>query len=131
MRLKGKAKGASGIPSSDRLYFLILLPKKIQNSKCKAVFVSKDWSVGKVVDSVATVCDVVNKNNEMKAPKLRLFRKIDGTQVSTDLNIIINDLIINNNIANGESLILEYIDPNEDLLKFNLSNYDEYVEGEF
>ena len=128
MRLKSKAKGSSTIRTTDRLYFLILPPK---NSKSKACFISKDWSVGRVIDSLSTLCDVVNKNNEFKAPKLRLFKKSDGTQISADMSTIINDLISSNKITNGESLILEYVNPEENLETYNLKNCEEYTETEF
>lgn len=124
MKLKGKAVGTPSIPTSNRMYFLLLLPKTLKKES-KAIFVSKDWTVGKVIDSVCTICNVVNRNNETSAPKLRLF-KTDGTQVSSDTSLKIEELLGSNKILNGETLILEYVNSNEDVVNYILSDFSQY-----
>lgn len=125
MRLKGKATGPPNIPQIDKIYFLIGLPKS-SKKVAKAVYVNKDWSVGKVIDSVSTTCNVVNKNNEMMSPKLRLFKESDGKQISLDTSFKISELISTNKIVNGETLILEYVSPNEDLTNYILPDFNTY-----
>ena len=120
MKLKAKAIGMATIPAVKRIYFLIILPKSL-NKPSKPVFVSKNWSVGKVIDSASTICNVVNKNNEFNEPKLRLF-KTNGHQISSDVSSIISDLIENNFIVDGETLILEYVDSTEDISNYILSD---------
>jgi hypothetical protein len=61
MRLKVKAVGSKGIPVTDRVYFLMHSPLTVLQ-KSKAVFVAKQWSIGRVIDSVADLCDIPNRN---------------------------------------------------------------------
>ncbi|KAK6635662.1 hypothetical protein RUM44_000916 [Polyplax serrata] len=124
MKLKGKATGSPSVPTTDRIYFLVILPKSL-NKGAKPVFVSKDWSIGKVIDSASTICNVPNRNNEMNSPKLKLF-KVDGTQVSTEMNSKLVDIIEGNRIFSGETLILEYVNPSDDSVNYVLSNCCEY-----
>lgn len=107
MRLKGKAVGNKGIPTTDRAYFLVHLPLTV-SKKSKAVFVSRQWSVGRVIDSVADICDVINRNNESNAKKLRLFHHDSGTVVCTEMEKKLEQLMNDGAIIEGESLILEY-----------------------
>ena len=106
MKLKMKAQGQKSIPTEDRIYFGI----KSQKKEMKPVFVSKKWSLGKVVDSSANLIGLENKNNVSNAAKLKLFKNIDGTLVSEELDVLIEDLIAQDVIFNGDLLIFEYID---------------------
>ena len=106
MKLKMKAQGQKSIPTEDRIYFGI----KSQKKEMKPVFVSKKWSLGKVVDSSANLIGLENKNNVANAAKLKLFKNIDGTLVSEELDVLIEDLIAQDVIFNGDLLIFEYID---------------------
>ena len=106
MKLKMKAQGQKSIPTEDRIYFGI----KSQKKEMKPVFVSKKWSLGKVVDSSANLIGLENKNNVANAAKLKLFKNIDGTLVSEELDVLIEDLIAQDVIFNGDLLIFEYVD---------------------
>lgn len=56
MRIKGKATGNKGIPTTDRVYFNIEHPKTLP-PKSTPVFVSKTWTVGKFFSPVnRTLC---------------------------------------------------------------------------
>ncbi|XP_021931854.1 AN1-type zinc finger protein 1-like [Zootermopsis nevadensis] len=108
MRLKGKAVGSKGIPTTDRAYFLIYLPLTVQKNS-KAVFVAKQWSIGRVIDSVADLCDISNKNNETASKKLRLFHQHDGQILCTEMERKLEQLLNGGTLMDGETLILEYI----------------------
>lgn len=107
MRLKGKAVGSKVIPATDRAYFLIYLPLTVQQ-KSKAVFVAKQWSIGRVIDSVADLCHISNRNNEIAAKKLRLFRHHDGQILCTEMERKLQQLLNDGTVIDGETLILEY-----------------------
>jgi len=113
MRLKSKAKGEVSIPSTERLYFLVYLPPSL-NVKSVAVFVSKQWSVGRTIDFIATTASVPNSNNVSTAKKLRLFHKSSGKIVSEDLSLKLIDLIDEKgSLYSGESLQLEYVNASQ------------------
>jgi hypothetical protein len=108
MRLKGKAAGSKGIPTADRVYFLIYPPLTVPK-KSKAVFVAKQWSVGRVIDAAADLCDIPNRNNEPSAKKLRLFHLHDGQMLCTEMERKLEQLLNEGIVVDGESLVLEYI----------------------
>lgn len=127
IRLKGKAKGDSNIPTADRIYFLIFPPLKSE-AKSKAVYVSKQWAIGRVMDTCAVLCDVTNRNNVANASQLRLFRKSDGLQITRDMSVELSNLMETSDVVNGESLILEYIKPHESIQDFVITNPNDYIE---
>jgi len=110
MRVKNKATGSKGIPSTDRVYFNIYHPRSVGQNKVTAVFVSKAWSLGRVIDAAAEECKVVNKNNQSNALKLRLFHKLTGEILSIDLSKMLSTLLIEDSVIDGEELVLEYVE---------------------
>ena len=119
MRLKGKAVGSKGIPVTDRVYFL-MYPPLTALQKSKAVFVAKQWSIGRVIDSVADLCNVPNRNNQTAATKLRLFHHRDGQMLCTEMEIKLDQLLSEGSVMDGETLVLEYVnerDPDSFCLK--------------
>ncbi|KAI5713648.1 hypothetical protein M8J76_002757 [Diaphorina citri] len=110
MKLKSKAVGDHRIPTVDRVYFNIHAPK-IEPSpgqeKCKPIYVSRDWSLGKVIDFAATKLKVVNENrNPGVSAKLRLF-KTSGEAIGDEFSQSLGELIKGEVIYSGENLILE------------------------
>ncbi len=73
MKLKMKSLGDSGLPESERLYFLVLPPGAAAGGGV-ACYVSSRWSLGKVVDTLAQLTKTPNMNNQAKARKLTIFR---------------------------------------------------------
>ena len=119
MRLKGKAVGSKGIPMIDRVYFLMYPPLTVLQ-KSNAVFVAKQWSIGRVIDSVADLCDIPNRNNQTAATKLRLFHHHDGQMLCTEMEIKLDQLLNEGSVMDGETLVLEYVnetDPDSFCLK--------------
>ncbi|KAK7873335.1 hypothetical protein R5R35_011380 [Gryllus longicercus] len=107
MRLKGRAKGSSNVPVSERSYFLVYPPLQCSMSS-QAVFVGRLWTLGRVIDAIADSCKVPNRNNEATAPKLRLFDYVNG-QMLSPLTQTIQNLFDVGSIFDGSSLVLEYV----------------------
>ncbi|KRT82946.1 hypothetical protein AMK59_3831 [Oryctes borbonicus] len=118
MRIKNKAVGLKSIPVMDRIYFNIKYPSSIAD-KITSVFVSRTWSIGRAIDAIALEFKVPNNNNQAAAPKLRLFRADDGHILTTCMHEKVEDLLNNQSIINGQSLILEYA--LHDCISLNLS----------
>jgi hypothetical protein len=74
MKLKMKSLGDSGLPETERLYFLVLPPGAAAGGGGVGCFVSSRWSLGKVVDTLALLTKTPNMNNQAKARKLTIFR---------------------------------------------------------
>ncbi|KAF2879561.1 hypothetical protein ILUMI_26610 [Ignelater luminosus] len=110
MRIKNKATGLKTIPTADRIYFNVQHPKEVGN-KVSPVFVSKTWTLGRVIDAIAEECKASNKNNISNCPKLRLFHK-SGEILSPVLSNKLETLLSDQEVIDGEDLILEYVDNN-------------------
>lgn len=127
MKLKSKAKGEASTPVADRVYFAVYKPsgceaKKLDSNPAEqknfnddlsssvAVFVSKDWSLGRVIDSISNICNVKNDNNMGNVPKLRLFRELDGMCVDIrKMEIKLSELLTKEILLNGDRVVLEYV----------------------
>ena len=105
MKLKMKAQGSKSIPMNERIYLGI----KTTNKDIKPVFVSIKWSLGKVLDSVASLIGLENKNNVSGAAKLKLFKNIDGQVPANELDIGLEDLLKSEELFNGDTLIIDYV----------------------
>lgn len=108
MRIKNKATGLKTVLVTDRTYFNITLPS-VKGSKEFPVYVSKQWSLGKVIDAIADECKVTNKNNQSTGSKLRLFHKSSGEIVFTNLSVKLEELLLNKDVFDGEDLVFEYV----------------------
>ncbi|KAF6209907.1 hypothetical protein GE061_015661 [Apolygus lucorum] len=116
MKMKGSAFGDNHIPTVDRIFLAIappLLGKEKSSARC--IFFSKDWSLGKVLDSAAKRLKVDNKNDRPDEPQLTFFT-LDGRLVSPVMDPTLSSLIASGHLVDGDSIILEYISPhkNED-----------------
>lgn len=128
MKLKSKATGEKSVSVPDRAYFAVRIPadvspKNLQNTprnicsrndfndvSIKPVFVSKQWSLGRTIDSICDTCLIKNDNNMKAAPKIRLFRESDGMCVSLkEMDQSIENLLENKTIVDGERILLEYV----------------------
>lgn len=129
MKLKAKAAGDHRVPPVDRIYFNCVSPKHQASSEnstsggkqasvphnpssttqipCKPVYVSRFWSVGKCLDTIAAQLKVFNDNKTGGPAKLRLYKQ-DGTRVDKgDLSVILDVLLKEERVYSGENLILE------------------------
>lgn len=108
MRLKNKAIGLKSIPVTDRVYFNVTHPKP-GNEKTTAVFVSKQWTLGRAIDAIAQELKLQNNNNKSNEKKLRLFKKDGNNIVSSNMSTGLTALL-ENVIIDGEDLIMTYVD---------------------
>lgn len=108
MKIKNKATGLKGIPTTNRVYFNIGFGPSQKSEKIVPVFVSKTWSLGRTIDAIADECKLQNNNNKGVEKKLRLFKE-DSRLVSGDLSIALSSLLADKVIVDGEDLIIEYV----------------------
>ncbi|XP_068239813.1 AN1-type zinc finger protein 1-like [Palaemon carinicauda] len=107
MKLKQKSLGQGDLPQDERLYFLVFLPKT-HSVPTQAVYVSHHWSIGKSIDTIATISKVPNRNNVVGADKLVLFRASDGSHLGA-MDVTLKSLVNEGELFNGQSLIMEYV----------------------
>ena len=81
--------------------------------------VSKNWSMGRVVDSLAAHLGVDNRNNVAGADKLLIFRAGDGVSLCGDMSEPVESLLQREEIFNGDSVVLEYVAEGIDRLELN------------
>lgn len=112
MKLKMKSSGNKTLPQEERTYFMVT-PPKITGKPASGVWVSNKWVMGKVVDTVADLLSVQNFNNVAEKEKLKLFRKTDGQSVCEDMSATLKSVLENEELFNGDNVILEYIANNE------------------
>lgn len=120
MKLKAKAAGDHRVPPVDRVYFNCAAPvfDPTKDSipvnpntpviRCKAVYVSKTWSLGKCIDTIAAQLKIHNENkNPQAGGALRLYKQ-DGTRVDRgELSELLSGLLKTEVVYSGENLILE------------------------
>uniref|UniRef100_A0A8C1LHX7 Zinc finger, AN1-type domain 1 n=1 Tax=Cyprinus carpio TaxID=7962 RepID=A0A8C1LHX7_CYPCA len=66
MKFKFHVSGDKGLPQTERTYFQMFLPKEAKDPSFPMFFCSK-WSVGKIVDFVASQASLKNNNNVLTA----------------------------------------------------------------
>ena len=79
--------------------------------------VSKKWSMGRVVDSLAATLGVENRNNVAGADKLLIFRVGDGMSLCGDMSEPVESLLQREEMFNGDSVVLEYVADGVDRLE--------------
>ncbi|XP_043945305.1 AN1-type zinc finger protein 1 isoform X2 [Protopterus annectens] len=111
MKLKMHAAGDKAIPQTERVYFQVFLPKGAKE-KSKPMFFCAKWSIGKVVDSAATMADLRNDNNISTAMKLRVCHTLSGEALpmSDTLEFWISHTQCP--LHNGGNIVLEYLENN-------------------
>ena len=108
MKIKQKAVGDKGLPDSERVYMNIIVPEKYK-SLIKPVFVSKQWSVGKSIDDIASRLKLENRNNDTTAEKLKLLDP--ETKDAFLFERVVSELLSEESLFNGGTLLLEYMAP--------------------
>lgn len=110
MKIKNKATGSKSIPTADRLYFNITYAEKTT-----PVFVSSQWSLGRVIDAISQEMRLQNNNHKATEKKLKLFKKNDHTVISNNFSISLKSLLEDNIIIDGDSLVIEYVDNSDNI----------------
>ncbi|XP_065351682.1 AN1-type zinc finger protein 1-like [Cloeon dipterum] len=109
MKLKSKAalaKRGLEIAQLERLHFLVKMP----SGKEEVVVVSKEWSLGRVVDFTASLCSLKNTNNVPNTPKLRLVHDDNGMIDNNRLDSKLSCLVDKNELCDGQTLSIRYFD---------------------
>jgi hypothetical protein len=110
MKLKQTAVGNNSLPMTERLYFNISYQKDSQLNQfdSKAIFLSKEWSVGKCVDWLATQLGLINNNNNPLLPKLVLCNNNDNCEPFS-FSLTLKDLENESCFQSGDKLLLKYL----------------------
>ncbi|XP_008218032.1 AN1-type zinc finger protein 1 [Nasonia vitripennis] len=111
MKLKNKSVGPSIVPVGDRCYFSVHPPinngSKIFDGS-RGAYVSVNWSIGKVIDSISDSLNIPNSNNLANVQKLRMFHYLNGNIVTNQMDIILSELFRIGILVDGQDIILEY-----------------------
>lgn len=109
--IKKVAKGPNSVPLADRVYLWVLYVNRNEDEmekidlekERKGVWVSKNWTVGRALDSLADVVGIMNHNNSTLEPsqRLNLFKTVDDAPVTLPLN-----QKIATSVANGDTMYL-------------------------
>jgi len=109
MKLKSASVGDNHIPVEQRVFFCVAPPLGTNESSMgKGFFIDVNWTVGKAIDSVAKRLKVLNRNNILNEPKLRLFH-LNGEILCSHTDSTIDSLIKSKSLIEGDFLILEYV----------------------
>ncbi|KAM9910381.1 hypothetical protein OXX69_004563 [Metschnikowia pulcherrima] len=110
-QIKKFAKGPNSVSIQDRIYFWVLFVNRNEadmdkisvEKERKGVWVSKQWSVGRALDSIAETLSIINKNNntQQSEERLNLFK------VEKDVPALLGaSTKISGTIMNGATLYL-------------------------
>lgn len=110
MRIKQKATGRKNVPISSRTYFLAhWIANGSTEPQSKAVFVNKEWPLGRVVDEIGDQCKIITDPNP-SSPKLRLFH-MNGEILCEDMSVQLQKLLEADTVIDGASLIIDFQSP--------------------
>lgn len=109
-KIKKVAKGAT-VPVQDRVYVWALFVNRNEEDlgqidaekERKGVWVSKNWSVGRALDSLADVLGIMNQNNltQQTSERLNLFKEENDQIVTLE-----NSKKVSVSLANGDMVYL-------------------------
>ncbi|XP_074646519.1 AN1-type zinc finger protein 1-like [Tubulanus polymorphus] len=119
MKVKQKATGDKGIPETERLYFDVQFLDNSMIAQNKPLYISKKWSVGKIIDYIASTTGLKNENNTSSDKKLRLFNGETGHILETEASI---ETLISDDFYSGCAVIVDYVQPTVTRLE-NIENY--------
>lgn len=93
--IKKVAKGPNNVSQTDRIYVWVLYVNRNEDEiekinpekERKGVWVSKNWTIGRALDSVADVVGIMNHNNKTSetSERLQLFKAVDDAPVTLPL----------------------------------------------
>ncbi|XP_068725613.1 AN1-type zinc finger protein 1-like isoform X1 [Montipora capricornis] len=110
MRLKCKATGDNSIPQDERIYLRVLLPCGSKEQEV-AMFFSKYWTVGKIIDKIAVAARLQNDNNlNTGEKKLRLIHRRTGEVLGLHVQFEHYQKENDCPLLNGSAVIIEYVD---------------------
>jgi len=77
MKMKMNATGDKGVPQTEREYFNVEVPRHASQTDVIPLFFSKKWSIGRIIDNIAELQGLSNKNNISGEKKLLLLNSDD------------------------------------------------------
>ncbi|KAG0738028.1 hypothetical protein G6F57_012627 [Rhizopus arrhizus] len=102
MKMRTQAKGDSSIPPASRMYLYVQCPKT-SNMGSLSVFFDKKSSIGRMLDALANMCNITNRNNMISATdpeRLYLYK-------CPEMTIIDNSMMLEKAVKNLDTLLLE------------------------
>ncbi|XP_041376004.1 AN1-type zinc finger protein 1-like [Gigantopelta aegis] len=105
MKLKMHATGDKGIPDSERVYLNVQLPQT-SSLTTAAMFFSKKWSIGRIIDYMTSTHGIPNANNTVTDKKLRLFVNELDEELPVDESL---ESQISSVLDSGATVILKYV----------------------
>ncbi|KAI9361029.1 hypothetical protein BD770DRAFT_471031 [Pilaira anomala] len=102
MKMKSQAKGSSSVPVTSRMYLYVQCPKA-SSLESQSVYFDKKSSVGRVLDSIADICKVNNKNNTLSPTdpeRLELYK-------CPEMTILNKSSILEDVLKNLDTVLLE------------------------
>jgi len=102
MKMKMKAEGSSSIPPEKRFYLEVVFPMD-SGVLPKQMYFNPAWTIGKVLDVIANVGDIENKNNSANAEKLHIISLRTGEPLNNSVTLI----SIGETLQSGDSVLLE------------------------
>ncbi|CAD5117182.1 DgyrCDS5981 [Dimorphilus gyrociliatus] len=104
MKIKMSAIGNKSIPQEDRFFLNIILPESSQHSS-KPFYFTKHWTIGRMIDYVASEVKLENENNKSgSSKKLCVFDGFDSEKkypAEVELSNI-------SDLPSGSTLIFKY-----------------------
>ena len=104
MKLKMKSAGDSRIPVSERTYFYVHI---IPQERTLPMFFSCEFTVGKVLDTIAAYTTLKNENNKKHSKKLRL---INGNNDILEVEMKLKDAVAGNLVNIFGTISVDYLD---------------------
>ncbi|XP_067652050.1 AN1-type zinc finger protein 1-like [Haliotis asinina] len=105
MKLKQHAVGEKGIPESEKIHLSVQLPASQTH---KAMYFSKKWTIGRMIDFAASTAGITNLNNTGAEKKLRLFVSDSGALLPVEVSL---ETLLDGEVKlyNGSSVMLENV----------------------
>ncbi|KAI8853879.1 hypothetical protein BC829DRAFT_381545 [Chytridium lagenaria] len=105
MKMRSKAKGDANVSQENRVYIRVYLPQPESKEDSMPLFFHKDWSVGRLVDKIASIANLENVNNKAVAEKMLSLHQYETGDVLA-MSSTLNELVSANILDNGSSIIL-------------------------
>jgi hypothetical protein len=102
-RVKLRAKGDDKVPVEKR--FFLETTVKVGKAPLEPIplFVSREWTIGRVVDFIATRAKVPNNNNKPGRPKLVLLHCRSGAILPFDIPLA----LLEPEVVDGDKVVLQ------------------------
>lgn len=100
MKMKLHSEGDNKIPIERRFYLEVIYPIE-SGVGPKMMFFDSNYSIGKVLDLIATAGKIENNNNKVNSEKLHIILLKTGTPLPND-----NTLGKTDNLNSGDSVLL-------------------------